>query len=370
MVTYVLERAREEEGDMRRVSKVVALLGVAALLATACGGKKTPSTGGTSAQKKFKIGMVYDLVGRGDKSFNDAAYAGLTKAAKELPIEFKELTPDSKGTNREALARLLAQQDYPFIIGNGFLFSDHIKKLKAEFPNVKWAVTDGTLTETDAPAGGNAEMMTFAENEGSYLAGIAAAVKSKTSHLGFIGGVDTPLIHKFKEGFEAGAKSVKPDITLDVKYLSSPPDFSGFNNPSKGKEVALSMYQAGADIVYSAAGGSGTGAFAQAKEYSEKNNTKVWGIGVDSDQYQLLPQYKDYILTSMLKHVEVGVYQTIKEFVDGQFKGGVVIFDLKTGGVGLSTSGGFIDDIKGQIDEAAQKIKSGEISVPCGGSGC
>src|SRR6266705_2100944 len=348
---------------MKRLLRVAAAVTVFALVAAACSKSTTPP-GGTSASAKVKIGMVYDLVGRGDKSFNDAAYAGLTKAAQQLPIQFKELTPDSKGTNREALMRLLAQQGYPFIIGNGFLFADSVDKLAAEFPKVDFAVTDGS-----AKAAPNVVNMTFAENEGSYLAGVAAALKTKTNHLGFIGGVDTTLIHKFKEGFEAGAKSVKPDITIDVKYISAPPDFSGFNNPSKGHEIALAMYQSGADIVFAPAGGSGTGMFQAASEFSGTSGSKVWGIGVDSDQYQTVPQYKDFVLTSMLKHVEVAVFETIKGFVNGQFKSGTAVFDLKTGGVGLSTSGGFIDDIKSQIDAAAQKITGGQITVPCGGAG-
>jgi len=337
---------------------------IVALVAAACSSKGTTGGGGSPSGNKTKVGMVYDLVGRGDKSFNDAAYSGLLRASQQLPITYKELTPDSKGTNREALMRLLATQGYPFIVGNGFLFADTVNKLAKEFPKVDFAVTDGS-----AAAAPNVVNMDFAENEGSYLAGVASALKTKTNHIGFIGGVDTSLIHKFDKGYAAGAKSVKPNIKIDVKYISAPPDFSGFNNPAKGHEIALAMYQSGADIVYAAAGGSGTGMFQAASEFSAKGK-KVWGIGVDSDQYQTVPQYKDFVLTSMIKHVEVAIFNTIKAFVDKSFKSGTSVFDLKAGGVGLSYSGGFINDIKSQIDAAAQKITSGQITVPCGGAGC
>ncbi len=350
---------------MRRTIRTVAVLAVVGLVAAACGEgggtQASPTGGATGGAPKTKIGMVYDLVGRGDKSFNDAAYAGMIKAQNELHIQFKDLTPDAQGTNREALMRLLAQQGYPFIIGNGFLFADHVAKLMKEFPDVKFAVTDGFIA--DLTESSNAVMMGFAEHEGSFLVGAVAALKSTSGHLGFIGGVDTDLIHKFEAGFRAGAAYIKPSIRIDIKYISAPPDFSGFNDPAKGKEIALSMYQDGADIVYHAAGGSGTGLFQAASEFSAQGS-KVWGIGVDSDQYQTVPDFKDFILTSMLKKVDVAVFNTIKTFVNGVYKGGYLTYDLKVGGVGYSTSGGFIDDIKSQLDDIKQKIISGEISVP------
>lgn len=347
---------------MRKAIRTVAVLAVLGLVAAACGGGAGPSASPTpGATAETKIGMVYDLVGRGDKSFNDAAYAGMIKAQNQLHIQFKDLTPDAQGTNREALMRLLAQQGYPFIIGNGFLFADHVAKLMKEFPDVKFAVTDGFIA--DLTESSNAVMMGFAEHEGSFLVGAAAALKSKSGHLGFIGGVDTDLIHKFEAGFRAGAAYIKPSIRIDVKYISAPPDFSGFNDPAKGKEIALSMYQDGADIVYHAAGGSGTGLFQAASEFSAQGS-KVWGIGVDSDQYQTVPDFKNFILTSMLKKVDVAVFNTIKTFVTGVYKGGYLTYDLKVGGVDYSTSGGFIDDIKSQLDDIKQKIISGEITVP------
>ena len=147
-------------------------------------------------------------------------------------------------------------------------------------------------------------------------------MKSETGHIGFIGGVENDLIKKFEAGYTAGAKQVNPDITVDVKYISQPPDFSGFNDPAKGKEIAAAMYEGGADIVYAAAGGSGLGMFQAAKEYSDANDTHVCGIGVDSDQILTVgADLEPYVMTSMLKRVDVAVYNTIGDYLEGSAEG-------------------------------------------------
>jgi basic membrane protein A len=167
------------------------------------------------------------------------------------------------------------------------------------------------------------------------------------------------LIHKFQAGYEAGAKAAKPDVKVQVKYLTQPPDFSGFGDPAKGKTAAEGMYDAGADVVYHASGGSGGGVF-QAAAAAEK-----LAIGVDSDQYNTAdPAVKDVILTSMLKKLDVAVYDFIKTVVDGNFKAGPNMYNLEKNGVGYSTSGGKVDDIKDQLEEYKTKIVSGEIKVP------
>ncbi len=208
--------------------------------------------------------------------------------------------------------------------------------------------------------------MTFAEEQGSFLVGAAAAMKSKTGHIGFIGGVENDLIKKFEAGYTAGAKQVNPDITVDVKYISQPPDFSGFNDPAKGKEIAAAMYEGGADIVYAAAGGSGLGMFQAAKEYSDANNTHVCGIGVDSDQILTVgADLEPYVMTSMLKRVDVAVYNTIGDYLEGKAKVGTdTVFDLKVNGVGYSTTGGNLEDIKTKLDDLKQQIIDGKITVP------
>jgi basic membrane protein A len=353
----------------KRWFKILALLFPLALLAAACGGDDDDSASGgdksttsTTAKAEGKnIGLVYDLGGRGDQSFNDAAAAGLEKAKSEFGINAKELEPDQGGENREELMRLLADQGSELIFGIGFLFADSITAAAPDYPDTQFAIVDSVV---DAP---NVASLTFAENEGSYLVGAAAALKSKTGKIGFIGGVEVDLIKKFEAGFVAGAKKIKPDIQIDVKYITQPPDFGGFNDPAKAKEIAAAQFGAGADVVYHAAGGSGGGLFAAAKEYSEANNTHVWAIGVDSDQYKTAgdASLQPYILTSMLKKVDVAVYDTIKRFVNGEKVGGAVtVYDLKAGGIDYSTSGGFVDDIKGQLDDLKKQIIDGSIKVP------
>src|SRR5205823_836227 len=207
---------------------------------------------------KIKIGMVYDLGGRGDHSFNDSAYEGLQKAAKDFSnIAVKDLTPVASGANREALMRLLAQQGYGLIFGNGFAFQDSCVKVAKDYPSIKFACTDTGVP--DLTPNSNLLNMDFAANQGSFLVGAAAALKSKSGKIGFIGGVDVALIHDFQAGYEAGAKHINPKIQIDVKYLTTPPDFSGFSDPAKGKEAALGLYQGGDDVIYHAAGGSGDG---------------------------------------------------------------------------------------------------------------
>ncbi len=370
---------------MRRFTKLFALVSVLALVAAACGGGgggettttagEAPATETTAAapetttttaapetappEEAVKVGMVFDIGGRGDQSFNDAAAAGLDRAVADFGVEPIELEPSAGGENREELLRLLSEQGVPLIFAVGFLFTDSVAAAAADFPDTKYGLIDSVV---DSP---NVASLVFAEEQGSFLVGAAAALKSQTGKVGFIGGVEIDLIKKFQAGFEAGVKAVNPDAEIIVQYVSQPPDFSGFNDPARGREIGTAMYEQGADVVYHAAGGTGGGLFEAAKEYSEANNTKVWAIGVDSDQYnQVDDALKPYILTSMLKRVDVAVYNTIEAFVNGEFSGGVVVFDLSVDGVGFSTSGGFVDDIADQLNDFKAKIISGEIVVP------
>jgi basic membrane protein A len=202
--------------------------------------------------------------------------------------------------------------------------------------------------------------LVFAEEQGSFLVGAAAALKSESGHVGFVGGCSVDLIAKFEAGFKAGAKEVNPDIIVDVNYISTPAaGCPGFNDPAGGKLAAEGMYDAGADIVYQAAGGSGTGVFQAAVEKDKL------AIGVDSDQYNTVEaDLKDVIITSMLKRVDVAVYEFIKSSAAGSFTAGPQVFDLKKDGVGYSTSGGKIDDIKAQLEDFKKKIIDGTIKVP------
>jgi basic membrane protein A len=302
------------------------------------------------------VGLLFDITGRGDRSFNDAAAAGLDRAVAEFGITGNESTPTGDGDRAERLQGILDQGN-DLVIGVGFLWGDALTDGATANPDQSFAIIDSVI---DLP---NVASLVFAEQEGSFLVGAAAALKSETGIVGFIGGVENDLIKRFEAGFAAGAREVNPDIEVLVSYISQPPDFSGFNDPARGKEIAAGMYEAGADVVYSAAGGSGLGAFEAAREAGEPG--EVWAIGVDSDQYELVgDDLKPYILTSMLKKVDVAVFETIGSLIDGTFAGGVVVFDVSTGGVGYSTSGGFVDDIAAELDAYAAAIAAGEIEVP------
>ena len=351
---------------MRHATKVAAVVAAAALGLAACGsstGNTTSpgSTGGstgTAGGGTLKIGMAYDVGGRGDQSFNDAAAAGLDKAKSELGADTKEaaaVNGEPESARKERLQQLI-DAGYNNIVAVGFAYAKAVGETAKANPDVKFAIVDDASPDS---AGPNVDQITFAEEQGSYLVGAAAALKTKTNQIGFIGGVQTDLIKKFEAGYVAGAKAVKPDIKIAIKYLTQPPDFSGFNSVDKGKAAADGMYQSGADVVYHAAGGSGGGVFTAAKAAGK------WAIGVDSDQAKTAPaDVRDVILTSMIKKVDVGVYDFITAVKNGTFKAGNRVFDLKAGGVDYATTGGHIDDIKSKLEDYKQKIISGEITVP------
>ncbi|HYJ77094.1 MAG TPA: BMP family ABC transporter substrate-binding protein [Actinomycetes bacterium] len=349
---------------MRRVTTLAAALLAGALVLTSCGGdgddeaNTTPKGDDSSSApaSDVKVGLAYDIGGRGDQSFNDAAATGLDKAADEFGIETNEAEaangePESA---KEERLRALASAGFNPVIAVGFAYSGSVKKVAAELPDTQFAIIDDA-----AATGDNIANLIFAEEQGSFLVGAAAALKSESGNVGFVGGVDVPLIHKFEAGFEAGAKEVNPDIEIQVKYLTQPPDFSGFGDPAKGKTAAAGMFDKGADVVYQAAGGSGGGVFEAAKDAGG------FAIGVDSDQYNTAdPAVKDVIITSMLKKVDVAVYDFISTVVEGNFTAGAVTYDLEKDGVGYSTSGGQIDDITAKLDEYKSQIIDGTITVP------
>ena len=276
--------------------------------------------------------------------------------------------PTMTGSNRGELLQLQADNS-DIVIGVGFLFADSVREVAGDNPGVNFAVIDDAMLDFDngaVPWGDNIAGLTFAEEQGSFLVGAAAALKSETGKVGFIGGVCCfGLIEKFEAGFIAGATAVNPDIEVVSQYITEFPDFDGFNAPDRARETSLAMFEDGADIVYHAAGGSGAGLFEAAKEYSEANDTKVWGIGVDSDQFNTVdPSVQEYVLTSMLKRVDVAVFEIIKAQSEGTFAAGNTVYDLSVDGVGYSTSGGFIDDIVPDLEDWKARIVSGEIEVP------
>jgi basic membrane protein A and related proteins len=344
---------------VRKTARFAAVAMAAALTLSACGSDEGTDEGtdnGDAPTSDVKVGMAYDVGGRGDQSFNDSAAAGLDQAMDEFGMESQESEAEDGEAEsaREERLRTFADAGYDPIIAVGFAYAASIGKVAEEYPDVHFAIIDDSSVESD-----NVASLVFAEEQGSFLVGAAAALKTENDHIGFVGGVETPLIQKFEAGYIAGAESVNPDIEIDVTYLTQVPDFSGFGDPAKGKTAAEGMYDNGADIVYHAAGGSGGGVFEAA---SESGN---WAIGVDSDQYNTAdPSVQDSILTSMLKNVNVAVYEYLTQVNDGEFPSGVTTYDLAVDGVGYSTSGGFVDDIVEQLDELKQQIIDGEISVP------
>ncbi len=335
---------------------------------------------GDSSQEKSgpKVGIVYDSVGKGDGSFNDSAYEGIKRAQEQLGAVVSEETTDGTQSNREELLRSLAENN-DLVIAVGFSFEDSIKKVAIANPDTNFAGID-ILRRDNSPA--NFASLVFNEAEGSFLVGVAAALKTKTDKVGFIGGVcGTPdrLIEKFEIGFVEGVlamvKTIDRNMQVETAYLSQfsdpqnpdgPPDVSGFFNPERAREAAEVMFNDGSDIVFHAAGASGAGLFEAAREFSgQAGNSRVWAIGVDSDQYGTSDEsVREYILTSMLKRVDTAVYNIIKSQRDGEFSGGTVNHDLANDGVGYATSGGFVDDIRELIEAPKAFIVRGLLDVP------
>ena len=337
---------------MRKRIFGLSVLAALSLLVAGCGGGDDTS-----------VYLVFDIGGRGDQSFNDSAAAGLDRATEELGIAASELEPTAGGENRDEVLNLAAEDGAQLVFGVGFLFTDAIAAAAETHPDTNFGLIDGFVPELTADS--NLVSLGFAEHEGSFLVGAAAALKTQTGKVGFIGGVEIDLIKRFEAGFVAGVRHIDPGIEIDVKYISQPPDFAGFTDPAKGKEIGAAMYQAGADVVYHAAGSSGGGLFQSAKEQSEGTGSHVWAIGVDSDQYLTAgDDFQPYILTSMLKRVDVAVFETISTLVDDSFDGGYRTFDLSVDGVGYATSGGHVADIADQLDDLKAQVISGAITGP------
>jgi basic membrane protein A and related proteins len=353
------DRQARRFGRWGTTTGLVAAASAMALALAACGSSGSASAGasGTAAGKTLKVGMAYDIGGRGDKSFNDSAAAGLDKAAKELGIKPSELeaTDGETDAQKEERLRQLADAGDNPIIAVGFVYATALGKVAPDYPNTHFAIIDdATLAKVP-----NVASLTFAEEQGSYLVGAIAAQATKTGTIGFVGGVTTPLIQKFQAGYEAGAKAVKPDIKILTTYLTQPPDFTGFSDPAKGQTAAAGMYDSGADVVYHAAGGSGGGVFTAAKAAGKL------AIGVDSDQYLgAAADVQPVILTSMIKHVDVAVYDMIKSAVAGKPLTGQKVYDLKVGGVAFATSNSAVAPYTPTAEDYAKKIIAGTIKVP------
>ena len=291
--------------------------------------------------------IIFDLGGKFDKSFNEAAFNGAQRWAKETGGTFKELEMQSEAQREQALRRLAEAGANPVVM-TGFAFGDVLAKVAPDFPNTKFAIIDMVV---DQP---NVKSVVFTEEQGSYLAGIMAAMASKSGTVGFIGGMDIPLIHKFACGYAQGVKATKPDAKIIQNYTGTTP--AAWNDPVKGGELTKAQKSQGADVVYAAAGATGIGVLQAAADEG------ILSIGVDSNQNYLHP---GSVLTSMVKRVDNAVYEAFKEGAD--LKPGVNVMDLKAGGVDVAMDDNnaklVTPEMKAAVDAAAEKIKSGELKI-------
>jgi len=368
------------------------ILALTLLVGCAGGGEQPPQDtsqeDGQKTASDLKIGIVLSSGGKGDKSFNDSALRGLDRAKEEgLIAEYKYIEPKQVAAAEKGL-RFLAEQNYDLVIGVGFMQKDAVDKVSKEFADTKFAIIDDVV---DNP---NVASLTFKEHEGSFLAGALAALLTTHEEIeginseevvGFLGGMDVPLIHKFELGYTSGVDYINEtegtNVKVKINYTGSDP--SAFNDPAKGKEISLAQYNAGADIIYHAAGGTGIGLFEAAAQ------TGHYAIGVDSDQDWNQP---GYILTSVLKRVDNAVFATVTAIKEGNFEAGLKEYGLEEQGVALTplTEAGVTvkaaqkagditaedvakieelkakipADVKEKIEDIKEKIIAGEIDVP------
>ncbi|MGM0370535.1 MAG: BMP family lipoprotein [Bacillota bacterium] len=369
---------------------IVALLVLIAVVAGCSGGDEAveEEQAENSAQEAdLKVGIVLSSGGKGDKSFNDSALRGLDRAKSEnLIAEYKYLEPKQVSVAEKNL-RFLAENDYDLVIGVGFMQKDAVTKVSEEFPDTNFAIIDEVVDKD------NVASLTFKEHDGSFLAGAFAALMTTHDEIdgineeevvGFLGGMDMPLIQKFELGYTSGVEYINEtegtNVETKVAYAGSSPE--AFNDPAKGKEISLEQYNSGADIIYHASGGTGGGLFNAAEKLGH------YAIGVDSDQDYIAP---GQILTTMQKRVDNSVFDIVENLKNDNFTSGVKAYGLEKEGVKVSLSGlapmtqtalksGDISEeeadeiremkenipteIKDRIKEIQEKIVAGEIDVP------
>jgi basic membrane protein A len=330
------------------------------LLALAVGATFLPARAASeSAVKKpttprARIGLVFDVGGRGDKSFNDASFIGVSRAERELGIEASYLEPSST-EDREAALRLFAAQGLDLVIGVGFIFSSDVEAVARAYPNVRFACVDYAPSSDGVPP--NVAGLVFRDEEGSFLVGAVAGLMSKSGHVGFVGGMSGPLIRKFEVGFAAGVEATFARCVVHSAYAGTTPD--AFRDPAKGKALANAQIAAGSDIIYHASGATGHGVFEAAAD------ARKLAIGVDADQYDEMP---GTIVTSMIKRADVAVFDMIRAVVDGHFVSGMRVFGLADEGVDYVHDGPHAsripDDVKKKVDALRADVVAGRMIVP------
>lgn len=331
---------------MKKLALIILL--ATALVAPGC---SSALGGRDEAGGKKRVGIVFDIGGKDDKSFNAAAWEGVKRAREAMPdqILLRDVEPGDP-TSIEPSMRAFAERGYDLIIGVGFAQAPIMEQVARDYPNLKFAIIDGMI---DAP---NVASLNFKEHEGSFLVGMIAARATKTGKLGFVGGMDIPLIHKFAKGYEEGARYANPKIEVYENYVGVTD--AAWNNPGKGKELAKAQIERGADVIFQAAGNSGLGVFDAAEE------THNLAIGVDANQNWVKP---GFILTSMMKRVDNAVFDTVQQVVGGGFVGGIHLFGLDNDGVGYA-----LDDYNrslipqatlDEVERAKKEIIAGRIKV-------
>lgn len=356
---------------MKKYTLLTLLVALSALALVLAGPACTTKGSSSSADDKSKIhvGIVFDIGGKDDRSFNAAAWVGVKCAEtgkrpdgtpcenkKPLDIVLRDVEPGTPNAIEPAM-RAFAERNYDLIIGVGFAQAPIMEQVAKDYPNIRFAIVDGV---SELP---NVASLVFKEHEGSFLVGMLAAKTTKSDTLGFIGGMDIPLIHRFETGFEEGAHAVNPNIRIIQNYVGVTD--AAWNNPGKGKELALSQIGKGADVIFTAAGNSGLGAFDAVEQAGTQDGRAThFVIGVDSDQNCVKP---GFVLTSMVKRVDNAVYQIVLDVVNGHFSGGIHVYGLDKDGVGYAMdqcNQKLVQPEAIQEAEAAkQKITSGQIKV-------
>jgi len=347
----------------KTVLMIITMITVLAMFLAACGGGNNQNTansgansseqtnsgqaGSDSEEPAAKIAIVFATGGLGDRNFNDNAYAGVERAKNELGITYEYVEPQAIAEFETFHRDFASTGEYDLIIGISYDQLDAIKAVSAEFPDQKFLLIDTAFDgETN-----NVASAIFKAQESSFLAGALSALKSETKKLGFVGGMDIPLINEFRAGFTAGAKYVDPSVEVLANYTND------WANPNLGKEVAVSMYESGADIVYAAAGGSGNGVFTAAKELGK------WSVGADMTP----AQEPDNMIVGTLKRIDNTIFNNIQDVINGTWQPGLMSLGLADEAVGYSVEGGEIEisqDIIDVVEDLKAKIISGEIKVP------
>ncbi len=304
-----------------------------------------------------RIGLVFDVGGRGDKSFNDAAYAGLARAQSELGASIEYVEP-TDGEDRVSALRLFAARGFTLIIGVGFMFSRDVDEVARDYPTVRFACVDyGPSEHGTIPP--NVVGLGFREEEGTFLVGAAAALTSRTHHVGFVGGMNIPLIHKFERGYRAGVRAVCPTCEVTAAYAGSTPN--AFRDPARGEALASAQYANGVDVIFHASGTTGHGVFVAAQRL------RKFAIGVDADQYDEMPEV---VLTSMIKRIDVAVFETIRAVGQGRFDrgtDGMRVFSLADHGIDWVSSGPHARHLRPEVvtrvESLRQQIADGTLHI-------